>query len=296
MRSRASKKSKKACAMIANGTVVQLAVHFADRGKLDNTSILGVVVHSQPSDSDTVGHWHRVAVPSGLLSNTYADFELAAISAHAASVPGLSAAWDRWRELPVISQREAARFESWHGGQGKVYCKCRGMCARGRCKCMREGVPCTELCHKGHTCTNTPANRAAGHGKYTGKNPTKKARPSNTLPPTERPPKVQTPNPRTPKPRTPKPPKAPRHQGTTPPMSTTFPPVYLPKGEEGWDVDHIVAHRQLTKGRKRAVLEFLLRWEGYGSDDDSWEPSSNVHGSLIQDYYESGDAKQLQEE
>ena len=73
-------------------------------------------------------------------------------------------------------------------------------------------------------------------------------------------------------------------------MPSSFQPVYLRAGEEGWDVEYIVAHRISKKGRNQ--LEFLLHWEGYGSEDDSWEPRSNVEGSLIYEYYKSGDAQQ----
>ena len=47
-------------------------------------------------------------------------------------------------------------------------------------------------------------------------------------------------------------------------------------------VDRLVDHR-LKKGCK-SKLEFLVRWEGYGPESDTWEPRVNIEGSLIQAY------------
>jgi hypothetical protein len=38
-----------------------------------------------------------------------------------------------------------------------------------------------------------------------------------------------------------------------------------------YEVDHIVASR-LVRGR----TEYLVRWRGYGSFDDTWEPEANL--------------------
>jgi hypothetical protein len=39
---------------------------------------------------------------------------------------------------------------------------------------------------------------------------------------------------------------------------------------ERWFVDRVIDHRDTPKGR-----EYLVRWEGYGKDSDSWEPRSS---------------------
>ena len=41
--------------------------------------------------------------------------------------------------------------------------------------------------------------------------------------------------------------------------------------EEGWPVRRIVGSRDSSKGQ-----EFLVKWEGYDTDDDTWEPRKNV--------------------
>jgi len=49
-----------------------------------------------------------------------------------------------------------------------------------------------------------------------------------------------------------------------------------------YGVERLLNHR-LKKGCK-SKLEFLVRWEGYGPESDSWEPRVNIEGSLIQEY------------
>ena len=52
--------------------------------------------------------------------------------------------------------------------------------------------------------------------------------------------------------------------------------------EGQYGVERLLNHR-LKKGCKNN-LEFLVRWEGYGPESDSWEPRVNIEGSLIQEY------------
>lgn len=49
-------------------------------------------------------------------------------------------------------------------------------------------------------------------------------------------------------------------------------------------VERIVSHR---RNRKSKSFEYKVRWEGYGSDDDTWEPHENIadSASLAVDTY-----------
>ena len=44
-----------------------------------------------------------------------------------------------------------------------------------------------------------------------------------------------------------------------------------PTNIDEWNVDKIVRHRRARDGS----WEFLTRWEGFGPEDDQWEPNSN---------------------
>jgi hypothetical protein len=67
-----------------------------------------------------------------------------------------------------------------------------------------------------------------------------------------------------------------------------LPIVY--EGETEWIVDHIVNHKDVSNGkgrpRKRA---YLVRWEGYPSSYDTWEPESHLVGcpKLLEGYRKS---------
>lgn len=43
-----------------------------------------------------------------------------------------------------------------------------------------------------------------------------------------------------------------------------------------YDVERVLIHRYVTRGRSKPQLQFLVHWEGYGSEHDSWEPEVNL--------------------
>ena len=59
--------------------------------------------------------------------------------------------------MPVVSEREASRKESFVGGQGKgtVMCSCKGACDSNKCKCFKEAQICSSACHRNNAkCKN----------------------------------------------------------------------------------------------------------------------------------------------
>ena len=61
------------------------------------------------------------------------------------------------------------------------------------------------------------------------------------------------------------------------------PPIpELIEGEEEYEVDHIVRHKRNNKGQ----LSYLIRWKGYGPEEDSWENKTNLrHAKETLDEY-----------
>lgn len=72
------------------------------------------------------------------------------------------------------------------------------------------------------------------------------------------------------------------------PAHVTAPPRPPPIDEEGnsYRVDRLLDKRVRRRGRG-SVLEYLVRWEGYGPEDDSWVAEINIEQSLIDDYESS---------
>ena len=52
------------------------------------------------------------------------------------------------------------------------------------------------------------------------------------------------------------------------------PPALLVNGDEEWEVETILADRKRGKGE-----QFLVRWKGYTSAEDTWEPAKNLENA-----------------
>ena len=82
------------------------------------------------------------------------------ISKRASSIKQLDAmdlreAYEGWRSLPRITEREAARYILSVGGQGIIHCMCRGTCTTNACSCKKAGRLCSSRCHRNSkTCKN----------------------------------------------------------------------------------------------------------------------------------------------
>ena len=61
-------------------------------------------------------------------------------------------------------------------------------------------------------------------------------------------------------------------------------------GEPEFEVEKILEHRQRGKGRHRQTW-YLLRWKGYSTDYDTWEPDTNLTScrELLQEYWKTKD-------
>ena len=63
-------------------------------------------------------------------------------------------------------------------------------------------------------------------------------------------------------------------------------PLVNEDGEEEYYVQELLQHRVRRIGR-RARLEFLVRWTGYGPDADEWLPLVDIEETEAYDHYEA---------
>jgi Chromo (CHRromatin Organisation MOdifier) domain len=50
-------------------------------------------------------------------------------------------------------------------------------------------------------------------------------------------------------------------------------------------VEHLLDRRiRRLRGRNRQVIQYLVRWEGYGPNDDQWVDEGDIDDGLIQAY------------
>ena len=63
------------------------------------------------------------------------------------------------------------------------------------------------------------------------------------------------------------------------------PLLYEADGSARWEVEALIADRVRTHvNGKPHVIEYLVRWAGFGPEHDTWEPSQNIHAGLIAAY------------
>jgi hypothetical protein len=62
----------------------------------------------------------------------------------------------------------------------------------------------------------------------------------------------------------------------------TQPPPVIPE-ENRYKVEQLLDKRVERVGRKD-IVKYLVRWEGYGPEDDTWEPISHIDSDLITEY------------
>ena len=60
------------------------------------------------------------------------------------------------------------------------------------------------------------------------------------------------------------------------------PPPIIPEDNQ-YIVERILDHKAFGQGR-RGQMKYLIRWEGYEQENDSWELEKDIHDGLLADY------------
>lgn len=56
------------------------------------------------------------------------------------------------------------------------------------------------------------------------------------------------------------------------------PPITTPDGDVEWEVHEVLNSRIFGRGRR---LQYLVSWEGYGPEENSWEPAANLENAPL---------------
>ena len=141
--------SKSPTASFKAGDVCLVRLDDVDRTKVDGGNLVGVIVEIN-SDKSVA----KVATKYGLLSRSYAYHKLQPVNEKANNriTNDLQDAYENWRSIPKITEREAAQFISSVGGQGVIKCNCKGNCLANNCACKKAGRMCSSRCHRNSKC------------------------------------------------------------------------------------------------------------------------------------------------
>ena len=63
------------------------------------------------------------------------------------------------------------------------------------------------------------------------------------------------------------------------------PPLEVSDGSLEYVVEQVLTHRVRRRGQS-STREYLIKWEGYGPEHNSWEPERNLPEQLRREYFE----------
>ena len=331
------KRNKRMIEPLAVGAVVKVLVDKVDRGRLDPTSWLGVIVERKEGRGTSEGMvWHRVAGRHAVLEVMYLQGDLYPLPNTPPDTVGLADVLDTYTTLPVVTIRRMARLESEFGGQGLMRCMCSGQCATRKCRCYAAGVVCGPLCHKVPgdcgLCQNTaeretervgesppllPKARGpsgqqqqrkrspgrpkgvAGRVKVEGLGPISEPDWSRAKSKANPKPKAQPkPKPSLKTTQHPKPKSSPRRRASSQKAKANVAQPRRPSSSSSSsetpsmpsdfssseDNDVYPALKVVAIRGSPGSREYRVRWVGYDSGADTWEPEAHVGQGLIEDF------------
>lgn len=57
--------------------------------------------------------------------------------------------------------------------------------------------------------------------------------------------------------------------------------------DENYTVEKIVGHQPKTAKKATDAEKYNIKWEGYGDDENTWEPADNLNNAMIKEYWQS---------
>ena len=134
--------------LCALGAIVRLLLHDVDRAKMDNSTVVCVVLEKEKKS-------YRVGNVGGVYKELISRAHLQYVPTATPEMMGLDELLRTWQGAPHVSIRAIARAPSHAGGQGFQRCSCKGDCLTPRCKCFRLGLVCNSRYHpKNSGCCN----------------------------------------------------------------------------------------------------------------------------------------------
>lgn len=62
------------------------------------------------------------------------------------------------------------------------------------------------------------------------------------------------------------------------------PPIYFDEGLPFYEVERVLQHRTRKSG-KRTVNQYLIKWQGYGHEHNTWEPERHLNKTALDSYW-----------
>jgi hypothetical protein len=74
-----------------------------------------------------------------------------------------------------------------------------------------------------------------------------------------------------------------RSDGTVHPPA----PIYFEDGAPIYEVEAVMDHREVSRRKGQVTKQYLIKWKGYGPENNTWEPERNLNKAALESYWHS---------
>jgi hypothetical protein len=74
-----------------------------------------------------------------------------------------------------------------------------------------------------------------------------------------------------------------RSDGTVHPPA----PIYVEDGVPIYEVEAVMDHREVSRRKGQVTKQYLIKWKGYGPENNTWEPERNLNKAALESYWHS---------